>query len=73
MTPNRVQRGSNKKRRVPLALLIVPVVLVAIGVAILLALRGGEGAIIGGVRLYDQLTAATLRDCLSDLLDYWGT
>ena len=49
MTPNRVQRGSNKKRRVPLALLIVPAVLVAIGVAILLALRGGEGgAIIGG-------------------------
>ena len=49
MTPNRVQRGSSKKRRVPLALLIVPVVLVAIGVAILLALRGGEGgAIIGG-------------------------
>ena len=48
MTPNRVQRGSNKKRRVPLALLIVPVVLVAIGVAILLALRGGDGAIIGG-------------------------
>lgn len=48
MTPNRVQRGSNKKRRVPLALLIVPVVLVAIGVAILLAMRGGDGAIIGG-------------------------
>ena len=48
MTPNRVERGSNKKRRVPLALLIVPVVLVAIGVAILLALRGGDGAIIGG-------------------------
>ena len=48
MTPNRVQRGAKKKRRVPLALLIVPVVLVAIGVAILLAMRGGEGAIIGG-------------------------
>jgi hypothetical protein len=48
VTPNRVQRGSNKKRRVPLALLIVPVVLVAIGVAILLALRGGDGAILGG-------------------------
>jgi hypothetical protein len=43
-----VQRGASKKRRVPLALLIVPVVLVAIGVAILLALRGGDGAIIGG-------------------------
>ena len=48
MTPNRAQRGANKKRRLPLALLIVPVVLVAIGVAILLALRGGGGAIIGG-------------------------
>jgi len=43
-----VQRGANKKRRLPLALLIVPVVLVAIGVAILLALRGGGGPIIGG-------------------------
>ena len=48
MTPNRAQRGANKKRRLPLALLIVPIVLVAIGVAILLALRGGDGAIIGG-------------------------
>ena len=48
MTPNRVQRGAHKKRRVPFALLIVPVVLIAIGVAILLALRGGTGPIIGG-------------------------
>ena len=48
MTPDRVQRGANKKRRLPLALLIVPVVLVAIGVAILLALRGGSVPIIGG-------------------------
>ena len=48
MTPNRVQRGANKKRGVPLALLIVPVVLVAIGVAILLALRGGTVPILGG-------------------------
>ena len=48
MTPNRVQRGANKKRRLPLALLILPVVLVAIGVAVLLALRGGAGPIIGG-------------------------
>lgn len=47
MSPNRVQRGANKKRRLPLALLIVPVVLVAIGVAVLLALRGGGGPIIG--------------------------
>ena len=48
MTPNRVQRGAKNKRRVPLALLIVPIVLVAIGVAILLALRGGAVPIIGG-------------------------
>ncbi|HKI29522.1 MAG TPA: hypothetical protein VKB32_08870 [Actinomycetota bacterium] len=48
MTPNRMQRGANKKRRLPLALLIVPVVLVAIGAAILLAARGGGGSIIGG-------------------------
>ncbi|HEV8057737.1 MAG TPA: hypothetical protein VGQ01_04490, partial [Actinomycetota bacterium] len=47
MTPSRVQRGA-KKRRLPLALLIVPIVLVAVGVAILLALRGGAVPIIGG-------------------------
>ena len=46
MTPNRAQRA-NKKRRLPLVWLIVPVVLVAIGVAILLA-RGGAGPILGG-------------------------
>jgi hypothetical protein len=43
-----MQRGANKKRRLPLALLIVPVVLVAIGAAMLLAARGGGGSIIGG-------------------------
>ena len=48
MTPTRVQRGANKKRRVPLALLIVPVVIVAIGVGILLLLSGGDVPIIGG-------------------------
>jgi hypothetical protein len=48
VTPNRAQRGANKKRRLPLALLIVPVVLAAIGVAIVLVLRGGGGSIIGG-------------------------
>ena len=47
MTPDRVQRGESKKRRVPLAWLIVPIVLVAIGVAIFLMLRG-DGPIIGG-------------------------
>jgi hypothetical protein len=46
VTPNRAQRA-NKKRRLPLAWLIVPVVLVAIGVAILLA-RGGAGRGLGG-------------------------
>lgn len=48
MTPNRVQRGEDKKRRAPLALLVVPVVLVAIGVGIFLMLRGGDVPIIGG-------------------------
>ena len=48
MTPNRVQRGADKKRRAPLALLVVPVVLVAIGVGIFLMLRGGDVPIIGG-------------------------
>jgi hypothetical protein len=47
VTPDRVQRGATKKRRVSLVLLIVPVVLVAIGVAIFLVL-GGDGPIIGG-------------------------
>jgi hypothetical protein len=47
VTPSRVERGANKKRRVSLVLLIVPVVLVAIGVAIFLVL-GGDGPIIGG-------------------------
>ena len=48
MTPNRVQRGANKKRRAPLALLIVPIVLVAVGAGILLMLSGGDVPIIGG-------------------------
>ncbi len=48
MTPNRVQRGADKKRRTPLALLIVPIVLVAVGVGIFLMLRGGDVPIIGG-------------------------
>jgi len=48
VTPSRVQRGASKKRRLPLALLIVPLVLVAIGVAIMLALRGGAVPILGG-------------------------
>jgi hypothetical protein len=47
VTPNRAQRGATKKRRVSLMLLIVPVLLVAIGVAIFLVL-GGDDPIIGG-------------------------
>ena len=48
MTPSRVQRGASKKRRAPLALLIVPIVLVAVGVGALLLLSGGDVPIIGG-------------------------
>ena len=48
MTPNRVQRAENKKRRAPLALLIVPLVLLAIGVGIFVMLSGGDVPIIGG-------------------------
>jgi hypothetical protein len=48
MSPNRVQRGESKKRRVRLALLIVPLVLVGIGVAIFLIFGGGDVPIIGG-------------------------
>lgn len=47
-SPNRVQRGESKKRRVRLALLIVPLVLVGIGVAIFLIFGGGDVPIIGG-------------------------
>jgi hypothetical protein len=47
VTPNRVQRGESKKRRLPLALLIVPIVLVGIGVAIFL-MGGGDVPIVGG-------------------------
>jgi hypothetical protein len=48
VTPDRVQRGADKKRRTPLALWIVPVVLAAIAVVILLLLRGGDVPILGG-------------------------
>jgi hypothetical protein len=47
VTPDRVQRGANKKRRMPLALLIVPIVLAAIAAVILLLLRGGDVPILG--------------------------
>lgn len=50
MTANRVQRASEKKRRMPLALFIIPVVLVVGGVALLFLLGGGTDSIpiIGG-------------------------
>jgi len=49
-TANRVQRASAKKRRTPLALFVVPAVLVALGVVLLLVLGGGPDSIpiIGG-------------------------
>ena len=48
MTANRVERGEKKKRRVPLAVLIIPIVLILIGVVMLLTLRGGAVPILGG-------------------------
>ena len=48
MTANRVERGEKKKRRVPLAVLIVPIALIGIGVVMLLTLRGGAVPILGG-------------------------
>lgn len=48
VTPNRVQRGAKKQRRVPLLLFIVPIVLVVIGAVIFFLLRDGDVPIIGG-------------------------
>lgn len=48
MTANRVERGEQKKRRVPLAVLLVPIALIAIGVVLVLTLRGGTVPILGG-------------------------
>jgi hypothetical protein len=45
---NRVERGAKKKRRVPLAFLIVPVALIGIGGVMLLTLRGGAVPVLGG-------------------------
>ena len=45
---NRVERGAKKKRRVPLALLIVPLALIGIGVVLLITLRGGAVPVLGG-------------------------
>jgi hypothetical protein len=50
VTANRAERRSAGKRRFPLALVIVPVVLVAAGVLVILALQGnGAGGIIGTI------------------------
>lgn len=48
ITASRVERGSKKKRRVPLLALIVPIVLILVGVVMLLTLRGGAVPILGG-------------------------
>jgi hypothetical protein len=48
VTANRVERGEKKKRRVPLAVLIVPIALILVGVVMLLTLRGGAVPILGG-------------------------
>jgi len=48
VTANRVERSEKKKRRVPLAVLIIPIVLILIGVVMLLTLRGGAVPILGG-------------------------
>jgi len=48
VTASRVERGSKKKRRVPLAVLLVPIALIGIGVVLVLTLRGGAVPILGG-------------------------
>lgn len=48
MTANRVERSEKKKRRVPLAVLVIPIVLILVGVVMLLTLRGGAVPILGG-------------------------
>jgi hypothetical protein len=44
-TANRVQRASTKKRRKPLALFVLPIVLVVLGVGLMLFMGGGTDAI----------------------------
>ncbi|HUE95634.1 MAG TPA: hypothetical protein VMN39_03195, partial [Longimicrobiaceae bacterium] len=49
VTADRIQRrATNRKRRLPLALLLVPVALVGLGVALFLILGGDGAGIIGG-------------------------
>jgi hypothetical protein len=48
VTADRVERGSKKKRRLPLLAVIVPIALILIGVVMLLTLRGGAVPILGG-------------------------
>ena len=48
ITANRVERGAKKKRRVPLAVLLVPIALIGIGVVLVITLRGGAVPILGG-------------------------
>jgi len=58
-TANRVQRASTKKRRKPLALFVLPIVLVVLGVGLLLFMGGGTDAIpiIGDVGPDDSVPA----------------
>lgn len=79
MTANRVERSEKKKRRVPLAVLIIPIVLILIGVVMLLTLRGGAVPILGGGQdevtppfdftVRDARAVATSTDANDDALD----
>ncbi|MGZ5291635.1 MAG: hypothetical protein ACXWX6_08470 [Actinomycetota bacterium] len=43
------RRSATRKRRAPLALILAPVALVAVGVVLLLVLGGGDGGPLGGI------------------------
>jgi hypothetical protein len=50
VTANRSERRSTRKRRFPVALVLVPIVLVAAGVGLILLLGGGSsGGVLGGI------------------------
>jgi hypothetical protein len=50
VTANRSERRSTRKRRFPLALVLVPIVLVAAGVGLILLFSGGSsGGVLGGI------------------------
>jgi hypothetical protein len=64
ITTTRVERAEAKKRRKPLVLLIVPLVLVGLGVGVLFALGGGTDAIpiIGGGGQDDEVPAFDFKE-----------